>query len=457
MKLNKLSAAMIGLLVSTGSSHAVTPAGALPNAKPGECYAQVVTPARYRMEESTVVVREASEKLRIIPAEFKSEERRVLVSEASSKLKVVPAKYKTETISYEVTPARTEWVIGTRNSQVPANPELLRMATAGGATLDAARPGQCFHEHYQPAKFETVNERVLISEASEQITLQDAKYEWVEQRIEVAPASSKLVEIPAQFKTIKENVLVESAKTIWKQGRGNVERYDHSSGEVMCLVEVPAKYKSLTREVLQAPATTRTITEPAQYETVRVRKLVSEPREVRKEIPAKYKTVSKRRKVAEATYVWHPVETKGHFGDKTGNVICKTEVPAKMASVERKVVATPARTERVEIPAKYETKKIRVLSADAREERTVIPAQTRTIERKVKVSDARLEWSPVLCEINATRDKITEVQSALKAAGHNPGLIDGVFGRSTMSAIESYQLATGGLTFETLRSLKISH
>jgi len=48
---------------------------------------------------------------------------------------------------------------------------------------------------------------------------------------------------------------------------------------------------------------------------------------------------------------------------------------------------------------------------------------------------------------------------ALRDAGHNPGAIDGVLGRSTMDAVTAYQkangLASGQLTIKTLRSLKV--
>jgi len=50
-----------------------------------------------------------------------------------------------------------------------------------------------------------------------------------------------------------------------------------------------------------------------------------------------------------------------------------------------------------------------------------------------------------------------DVQRALKAAGINPGPIDGIFGWRTRAALEKYQrankLSTGALTKETLKSL----
>ncbi len=433
----------------------------LPNAQPGECYAKVVIPAKYRTETSTMVVKEASESVKIVPAKYEWAEERVLVSEGGSELKVIPAQFGTETETYQVSPASTQWVMGSVNSGIAANPAMLSMAKAGGADLDSARPGQCFDEHFKPAMYRSVTERVLVTQASEEIKLIPAKYKWVEQRVMVAPAAKKLVEVPAVFETVSERVKVEDAKTMWKKGRGGIEKIDHASGEIMCLVEVPAVYKTLSKSVLKSAAQTRVVEEPARYETVRVRKLVSDATEQRVEVPAQYKEVTKRELVSEASHMWHDSSGNGmSFGKHTGNKICLQEAPAKIATVNKKVVKTPASVKRVEIPAKYDTKRVRRLVSEAQEIRTPIPAQTKTVSKRIKISDPRMEWRPILCETNMTGDMIQRVQKALTSAGYSPGAIDGVLGSQTMNAVERFQnargLATGGLTYDTLDKLGVN-
>ena len=445
--------------VSMASEHF---SNVLPDAKPGECYAKVVIPAQYRTESSTVVVKEASEQLKIIPAKYETVEERILVSEAGSELKVVPATFGTDTETYEVSPASTSWVMSSVNSGIGADSALVALARANGAAIDSARPGQCFHEHYAPASYKTVTERMLVTEASEQVKLSAAQYEWVEQRVMVSPASRKLVEVPAVFETRQERVKVEDAKTVWKKGRGAVEKIDHGTGDILCLVEVPAVYKTISKRVLKTAASTRVIEEPARYETVRVRKLVADAQETRVAVPAKYQNVTKRIKESDGTHTWHGndhANAKGEYGKRTGNVICLQETPAKTASVTRKVVKTPASVRRVEIPAKYETKRVQRLVTDAREVRTAIPAVTDTVTRRIKVSDESLEWRSVLCEINMTTSMIQDVQRALSKAGYEPGAIDGVLGSQTMSAVDRFQrargLPTGGLTIDTLKKLGV--
>jgi len=433
----------------------------LPNAKPGECFAKVVIPATYRTETSSVVVKDAAETLRIIPAKYETVKERVLVSEAGSELKVIPATFATESQTYEVSPASSRWVMGSNNSSIGADAALVAMARASGAPVDGARPGQCFSEHFAAATYKTVTERVLVSEASEQINLTPAKYEWTEQRVMVSPATRKLVEVPAVYENQSQRVMVEDAKTEWREGRGAIEKIEHGTGNVMCLVEVPAVYKTISKRVLKTPATTRTIEEPARYETIRVRKLVADARESRVAVPAKYDNITKRVMETGGTHTWQAKNARGSFGKATGNVICLQQSPAKMASISRKVVKTPASVRRVEIPAKYETKNVRRLLEDAREVRTAIPAVTDTVSRRVKVTPERLEWRSVICETNTSTNTIQDVQRALRAAGYNPGPIDGIPGHQTMSALESYQrskgLATGGMTIATLKKLGVQH
>ena len=242
-KLFKLAISGVFLSTASGVIAQDNLGDVLPNAKPGECYAQVLIPAKYRTESSTLVVKEASESVKIIPAKYETVEERVMVSEAASDLKVIPAVFGTVKERYEISPASNRWVMGSANGKVGADSKLVAIARAAGAGVDSAQAGQCFAEHFEAPTYKTVSERVLVSDASQQISLTPAKYEWVEQRVMVAPATKKLVEIPAVYENKQERVMVEDAKTVWKPGRGAIEKIDNGTGEVMCLVEVPAVYK----------------------------------------------------------------------------------------------------------------------------------------------------------------------------------------------------------------------
>jgi len=184
----------------------------LPNAKPGECYAKVMVPAQYRDETTTVVVKEAAEKVEIIPAKYNIVEERVLIAEASTKLVPVPAVWGSEKQVVEISPASTQWVTNSLSSNVAVNPTVLRAAADGGVNPTTAKSGVCYHEHYQAPKYENKSERVLTAQASEKVTVVPAKYDLVEERVLVKPASKKLVEVAAVYETVEERVLVEPAR-----------------------------------------------------------------------------------------------------------------------------------------------------------------------------------------------------------------------------------------------------
>ncbi len=181
-----------------------------------------------------------------------------------------------------------------------------------------------------PAQYEWVEEKVLVKEASEKIEVIPAEYETVEEKVMVKPASEKLEVVPAEFATVEERVMDQPAHVIWKPGRGLIERVDYATGEIMCLVEVPATFKTIKKQVVKTPvtvkktevpaeyvtikkrvvktpATTRKVEIPAEYKTVKVQKLVTPAQEKRIPVPAEYQTITKRIKVSEGRMEWQAV------------------------------------------------------------------------------------------------------------------------------------------------------
>jgi Putative peptidoglycan binding domain len=280
-----------------------------------------------------------------------------------------------------------------------------------------ARPGQCYARvsvpaeytsetqqvikreastriEVQPAKYEWVEERVLIKEASKRLEIVPAKYEWVDEKVVVTPAGTRLEPVEAQYEWTEEKVLVKPAETIWKKGHGPVEKLDNSTGEIMCLVEVPAVYNTVKKRALKSPASTRQV-----------------------------------------------------------------DIPAVTKTVRKQVLKTPASTREIEIPAEYSAVRVQKLVSPAKEVKVDIPALSDTVTTRKLVRAANIEWREVLCETNTTPKTIQALQQALRAAGHDPGRVDGVIGAQTLVAVRAYQTAkglpTGGLTMATLKALGI--
>ncbi len=126
-----------------------------PNAKPGECYAKVLIPAKTRAKSERVQV---------------SEEQKVLV-------RIIPAQYKIETEQVLVKEARTYWKPGTGPHQ--------RVDETTGKIM-------CLVE--EPAEYKTIEKRVLVS-----------------------PEQPEHKTMPAQFETVTRMEIVEDERLEWRR------------------------------------------------------------------------------------------------------------------------------------------------------------------------------------------------------------------------------------------------
>lgn len=218
-----------------------------PDAKPGECYAKVLVPAKYDVVTEKVLKREASDKITVVPAKFEWVEERILVKEAGESVEVVPTKYR--------------WV----EERVMVEPATTRLVPV-------------------PAQFETVTERVL--DRPEQTT-------WKKGRGPIERIDGNTGEIlclvvePATYKTITRTVVKTPAST--RQ------------------VDVPPVYKTVRKQVVDSPASVVKKPTRAEYSTIRVRKMVEPPRENRVSLPAEFQTVTKRVKVSNERMSWQPI------------------------------------------------------------------------------------------------------------------------------------------------------
>jgi len=326
------------------------------NAQPGQCFVKIVKPATFRTETQRKLVKEASEKIEVVPPVYKAVKVRVLQEEVQE---VVPAVY------------------------------------------------------------ETVKERVLVKEASTRLEEVPPVYEEVEERVVAKPASQKAIEVPAVYEDVTERKLVREAYTTWKPGtESNIQRLDEKTGQIMCLVAVPAEYTTITRKVLKTPASVR-------YE----------------EIPAEYTTIKK-------TVLKTPATTR------------TVQIPAEYAEREVKKLVKPATTVTKVTPVDYE-REIMTVVQPATEKRIPVPAEYAEVQQQVMACPAQEYWSQILCDVNATPAKIMEIQRALQAAGFNPGPVDGNLGNETMAAVTAYQKAKnlpvdGYLNAETVKALGVA-
>ena len=455
----KYSSLVLGLLLPITYATAevsLTP----PNAKAGECYAKVVVPAKYKTVEERVLVQEASTKISIIPAKYEWSNQRVEVTPASTKLKTIPATYKKVTEIIEVKPATQSWKVSLKRHAAPVSKEILVAAKLKGVDLDNTSPNTCYKEYFSPETYKTVSEEIVLQKATKKIKIIPAKYEMVEKTIEVTPASQKTLTIPATYEFTEEKVLIEKEKTVWKKGKNPAQKLDGATGEIMCLVKVPAKYKTIRKKVVKTPATTKIVEIPAVTKTIKVKKLVSEAKTETIDIPEVKSSIQKNVLDSKPIFSWIRVGDNVDKGlNYTGHRICLVVSPAKKQKITKTILDTPASTKEIAIEPTYKTIKVKKLVSKAQEIKTPIEAVYKMVSKKEKISASHQSWERILCQTNMNQNVVLKIQNALKAKNYNPGKIDGVLGRDTRVALDKYQrdnsLATGGITYETLNALNV--
>lgn len=232
---------------------------------------------------------------------------------------------------------------------LPSGPISGDVAVSGLPAMPPAIPGQCFALVKKPETYRRVRQRVVTKPATERVVTTPAQYatemrevitrpayeqlrvvpaqfRQVSERVQVRPESVQYVSTPPQYQTVTERVMVRPARTVWKPGRGPIERLDNATGEIMCLVEEPAQYQTYTKQVVAQPGGVREVRQPAQYQQV-TRTVVAQPARVeRVAVPAQTARVPVQRLVKPA-------------GQQ------RVAVPAEYGTVERHELVEPARLE----------------------------------------------------------------------------------------------------------------
>ena len=324
------------------------------NAKPGECYVMIVKEPVYRTEKVKKIVKEASERIEITPPIYKA-------------------------VKVHVTSEEIQEVI--------------------------------------PAVYETVKERVEVKPASTRLESVPAVFETVEERVMTKPATTKAIEVPAVYEDVTEKKLVRAAYNTWKPGTfSNVQKIDEKTGEIFCLVEVPAEYQNVTTRVLKTPASIR-------YD----------------DIAAEYST-------AKRTVLKTPETTRS------------VPVPAEYANRDVTKLVKPAQTVTKTVPVDY-MREIMTEVTRAGEKRVAVPAEYAEVDQQIMVNPAKEYCTQILCDVNTTPEKIALIQRALQASGFNSGS-SGILDAQTMNAVAHFQKAKGlsedgYLTAEKLKALGV--
>jgi hypothetical protein len=403
-----------------------------------------------------------------------------------------------------------------------------------------AQPGQCFAKVLVPEVTETYTEQVLVSPEKTITRVVPGDCGFEDKTVVVREPSTELITIPATFKTVTETVVtkpggahtqtvppvydtvteqvkVREGYTVWRPGStvagynpggygapppsayagtgaapnpayGGLPTRVLATGEVLCLVQVPPEYKTITKQVLRTPGSTVDVPYPPET-TVVSRQVVDIPAHVEKReipgetkiikvkvcrpdqttsatIPPEFKTVTKVRTITPSKFEWKTVD-------------CKTEVthayaPPPPPPMIRSYGEAPP-------PPLVHHYHPPVVHHDAAPKKAYIPpppppmhhgkvchqtcddASTSLAPESVSPPMApppvRAYSTASIAPSNGDH-AVATLQGALAAKGYYNGPQNGLFTQSTMTAMVKYQhdnhLAEGRYTGETANSLGIT-
>ena len=264
----------------------------------------------------------------------------------------------------------------------------------------------------------------------------------------------------------KRTALPASPALLAALGSSGVKLDEQQVGACLSEYYVPAEYKNEEVRILKTAGCEKVEIEPAAYEWVEEKVLVKEASEKIAEVPAEFETVTEKVLVAPATTAWKTGRGPAQrIDNSTGEIMCLVEIPAKYETVTRKLIKTPATTKEVEIPAEYAVQRVQRLVKPAQERRVKVEPTYETLSKSVPLAEARFFWHPDWEDKPAagrpTGNTVCLRETQVKAAGFDPGPIDGLIGAQTMRAVDDYRRAKGmergGLTLSTLEALGVNN
>ena len=350
----------------------------------GEVGNLTTSSAKFETQSEQILVKEAYTVLKVVPAVFETVTEQKLVQDAYTTIRTVPAVYETMTEQVLSKQAYTELAV-------------------------------------VPAVYETVTEQVLAKEAYTTIATVPAVYETVTEQVLEQEAGTRIERIPAEFETASETIQTAAASTRWEQRKldKNCLSADPNDCLTWCLVEIPAQYRTVTKQVRKACAAgytasgddcIRTIEVPAQYGTRSYQKLVTPATSNTTEVPAAYTTRTYRKLVTPATTTTKEIPavytTRSYQKLVTPAHTVTEQIPARYETVSYQKMVTPSTTTVDEVPAQYTSRSFQKLVTPATA--TIVPCgSTSNLAVNFATGSAVLTAGST-AEINRVKDMLTE-------------------------------------------------
>ncbi len=335
-----------------------------------------VIPAQYREVDETVEIRPASTRTVTNPGAWQPVAQRIMVRPET--LQYVPVKLPTKQVAE-------------KRLRAPATVRVREMAPVFDTvtTPVEVRPATVRHAAVEPA-WEITTEQVKVSEPYYEWRRGRA---WVGQAIEVLPLRGFVPDASGQYKGHRVADMAGHNNAIVDTG---VMPADNArlDDDVMCLVEVPAQYRTVTRRNLRSPGTVTDVIEPAIYRHTSQKVLLREAGVRLENVPAQYHSVYHQEVDFErARAMGYKFSESGELiATPDGHRLLRAADVARGPGVQIDAAIAPdAWVREVRIPAAYRDVTHYVPTSAPGVQVLETPAVTRTIRRRELVQPERLQ------------------------------------------------------------------
>ncbi|MBN2647339.1 MAG: hypothetical protein JXR44_06100 [Thiotrichales bacterium] len=274
------------------------------------------------------------------------------------------------------------------------------------------------------------------------------RFEIIKERVLVEPEVTQQEFTPAEFKSIEKRIEIEPEQKV-------VDKV------------IPAKYETVTEEVVIAPARERWVEVPAEYEVrdvqIKVRDGYEEMRPCFRTSPGASLIDGEYKCLVQVPDEFKTVRQKQLVKAKS---VKKEVIPAETKTITRKVLVKPEEIVYKTLPAKYKTITSQEQVTQAKSMQVTSAAKYETIEKRVPVGDAGKAMRKVVCKEDRDPALVERIQGVLAEKGYlKPSppndleVVDGIWGPNTANTLYRYQrdngLAEGAISFEVLHYMGI--
>ena len=220
-------------------------------------------------------------------------------------------------------------------------------------------PGKCYVKCITKDTFKEVTETYQSNPEYNTLKIVPATYKTVEERVLIKEATKKFVYVPAVFETVE-------VAYVKKQGRTDLSVIPATFGTDSKTYETYPKTSGWEYKVLEdCPSVNKDDCVAACFV----------------EYPAQFRDVSFTTLTSDASTSNNPV-------------------PEQTTSYKKRVIKTPARVDEIEIPAEYTTITKQVIDTPAQSVPTTVPSKSATITRTVLDQKGNISsWEEVDCEL----------------------------------------------------------